>query len=875
MHFVHKISSFPCPGLRVKTFPVILLLLFPAYHQIAAQVIDDFSDGNFNANPSWQGSTSDFIVNASGQLQLNASAAGKSWMYTDFQVTPNQKTVWEFFVKQSFAPSGANFGRFYLMSDETDLSGPLNGYFLQFGEAGSGDAIELFRQTGTSLTSVCRASAGTIASAFSVRVRVTRENNGDWMLLVANDGTTSFIAQASATDDEHQSSRFTGLQCTYTITNATRFYYDDFYFLTVEAGDTFQPEVRSVEVMTSRTLQINFSEEMDSASVSQPLMYFVSELSVHPETIKQQADKRTVTLSFLKDFENGHQHTLEIHGVTDHAGNAIADTAIAFLFFQRYPIHFKDIIVTEILADPSPPVALPEAEYVELYNRSSHPVDLSGWTVSDESTTAQLDSFILLPDTYLILTRAAEKFDAFGNVMDVSLSSLNNAGDVIKLTDADGSIVDSLTYSDSWYSADAKDGGWALELIDPENICAGSRNWAVCESTSGGTPGKDNSVKARLPDTTGPVVLSVFPSDSITLNIVFNEALDKQLPRAARFQIEPARDIIRVRFADPSLMNVVLILGAALQRGETYTITISDVYDCSGNPLQQVASSWQFVIPDQAEATDLVINEILFNPMAQGVDFVELFNRSDKVIDLKNWSLTNPHSQERIDPAVLSTTGSIIRPGEYRVFTEDVAILKGEYIAGVETAFRQTELPAFNDDEGQVVLLDEAGRVIDSVFYSEDYHSPFVRDGEGISLERISTSSEGTEKSNWRSASAETGFATPGYANSNARTGGLSGEAVTVEPEVIHPEFTATSFALIKYQFQHGGLIANVRVLDPQGRLIRQIASNELLGAKGFFRWDGDLENGSAASIGYYMVWFETFDAAGMVQVIRKRLAIF
>ncbi|HEU5146750.1 MAG TPA: hypothetical protein VFT90_08550, partial [Chryseosolibacter sp.] len=121
----------------MKTFPVIALLYFLPWHHMTAQVMDDFSDGNFTTTPSWVGSTSDFIINGSGQLQLNATAAGKSWMSTGFAVNPNQITVWEFYVKQSFAPSGANFGRFYLMSDEVDLSAPLNGYFLQFGEAGS------------------------------------------------------------------------------------------------------------------------------------------------------------------------------------------------------------------------------------------------------------------------------------------------------------------------------------------------------------------------------------------------------------------------------------------------------------------------------------------------------------------------------------------------------------------------------------------------------------------------------------------------------------------------------------------------------------------------------------------------------------------
>jgi flagellar hook assembly protein FlgD len=63
-------------------------------------------------------------------------------------------------------------------------------------------------------------------------------------------------------------------------------------------------------------------------------------------------------------------------------------------------------------------------------------------------------------------------------------------------------------------------------------------------------------------------------------------------------------------------------------------------------------------------------------------------------------------------------------------------------------------------------------------------------------------------------------------------------------------------------------------VLDSYGRTIFNIANNELLGASGFFRWDGNASDGSKARIGYYMVKVEVFDATGVVRVFKKRLAI-
>ncbi|NNF01415.1 MAG: hypothetical protein HKN22_01905 [Bacteroidia bacterium] len=133
---------------------IALIILLPFFAE--AQLIDDFSDGDFSANPSWTGDTGLFQVNTSNQLQLNDIAAGQAQIRTPYSPANLDNTEWIFYIRQSFSPSGNNNSRVYLTSDQADLSASLNGYFLQFGEAGSNDAIELFYQNGTSSTSVAR-----------------------------------------------------------------------------------------------------------------------------------------------------------------------------------------------------------------------------------------------------------------------------------------------------------------------------------------------------------------------------------------------------------------------------------------------------------------------------------------------------------------------------------------------------------------------------------------------------------------------------------------------------------------------------------------------------------------------------------------------
>jgi len=143
---------------------------------LEAQFTDDFSDGDFSVNPSWTGTSNSFIVNSAKQLQLNAPVEGIAWLSTASSSV--EATEWRFWIKLAFSPSANNFARVYLISDEEDLTGPLNGYYLQFGETGSNDAIELFKQQGTNTTSICRGTNGSIASAFAIRIKVVHKPDG-------------------------------------------------------------------------------------------------------------------------------------------------------------------------------------------------------------------------------------------------------------------------------------------------------------------------------------------------------------------------------------------------------------------------------------------------------------------------------------------------------------------------------------------------------------------------------------------------------------------------------------------------------------------------------------------------------------------------
>lgn len=862
----------------MKKFFLACILTLVFVQTVHAQFSDNFSDNDFSSNPPWQGDDDKFVINGAQQLALHGSAAGASYLSSSFSM--EMATIeWRFYVKQSFSPSSSNYARVYLASDNSDLSGSLNGYYLQLGEAGSDDAIELFKQTGMKSVSICRGKNGTIASAFQATIKVIRTVAGGWTLYSDFTGGENFIQEAFGMDSMFNSSSFFGIVCSYTASNASNFLFDDFY-----AGppriDTVPPSIQSIQIVTASELEITFSEQVQASDAEMLSNYFVSDGLDNPDRAELQSNGKTVTLFFAKKFPDAIPCTITVKNEIDLTGNEMTSVSDTFTYSQPTITLFKDVVLTEIFADPNPQIGLPAAEFVEIFNRSSTTVDLTNWKFTDGTSTGLLTSKNLLPGNYLILTSAsnASLFSSYNNVMGVSnFPTLNNGGDALVLKNVNGVKIDSVNYDDSWYrDDDKKEGGWSLELIDPNNTCAESENWIASEDSSGGTPCKENSVFANKPDLTGPMLLSAVVLSSDKLKITFSEKLDKNIPLINNFAITPSDSISAVAFSDASLTALELSLKNKIEHDVLYSITVQNIYDCAGNQIQKDFSKAVFSQSEQADSLDILVNEILFNPRPTGVDFVEVYNNSSKFINLKNWSIAGMENGLVVNEKSITPGDYMLYPSSYLVLTTNGDIVKGEYPASHEDTFlKVVTMPALNDDYGTVVLLNGEKKIIDYMAYTKGMHSAFVKDDEGVSLERIAFGGSTNDPQNWKSASSTVGYATPGYLNSSARSESIiPDESVKVDPEIFIPLVGQPDFTQILYNFNQASYVANVTIFDIQGHEIKELANNEILGAQGSFRWEGDRDNGSKARVGYYVVNFEVFDSKGNVKTFHKRVVI-
>ncbi len=868
-----------CSFSILKTFAEkYFLITIPAYLLCLttfAQVQDNFSDGNLSANPPWQGSIDRFRVSA-GQLNLQApEEAGAAWLTTSSAAIANAS--WEIRLTMAFNPSANNYTRVYLTSDQTDLSGSLNGYFVMIGN--TDDEISLYRQTGTTRKKIIDGVNGrTDTNTATVRILVTRDLDGNWRLFSDAGATGTYTAEGNVSDTTHTRSDYFGIYCNYTATRSDKFSFDDVRVTGKAYPDNTPPTLQNVTVLNNTTLTLSFSEPVTQTTASNTQQYTANQNLGHPQYAALLADRKTVQLIFANAFPPGLRCTLSVTGLQDMAGNISQTTSRDFVYLIAVPAQPRDIIITEIMADPTPVVALPDAEFVEIFNRSHDSFDLIGWTLTDGTSTTVLPHYNLLPGEYAVVTEAANLFPSLPGIIGVaSFPSLNNTGDKLVLHDSTGLTIDSVQYADTWYkSSTKKDGGWTLERIDPEDQCRGGANWTASEADTGGTPGTQNSVFAHNPDRTGPTVIMAIPLAADTLLIRFSEQLDKTIPSPRDFEITPGNPLVSyIQFANDALTDIKLNLQPGFGKGTRYTVTAANIRDCSGNMIDPEHNTASFALPEKADSLDVIINEILFNPTPTGVDFVEIVNISDKFFNLKNWSLVSLEDDGTTKSKKIITGQDIIlEPGAYKVFTEDGNILKSEYLQAREENFLETSIPAMNDDAGTIILLNPDDHAIDGVSYTDQQHSPLLKDTEGVSLERIEATLPSGEVQNWRSAASSVGFATPGYRNSNTTDGQYTDDTITVEPEIFIPIYGTPAFTQIRYRFDRGGYIANARIYDAQGHLIKELARNESLGTEGFLRWDGDRDNGSKARIGQYMIWLEIFNDQGTLKTYRKRIVI-
>lgn len=729
----------------MKYLLLILVLTFPIYSFAqTANFQDDFTDQDIS---DWTGDNADFVfVTESGNilLQQDASSAGSSQLSI-----PSTNTVgfWEFFVRlDGFSPSNGNKAEFYLMSDSSDFDQALNGYMLQTGEDGAADVFRLFKITAGAKDGEVLTGTTSIASGGDFRVKILRDASGNWSLEVASSYSAPTVQEATGTDNTYTTTSFFGFKNTYTSTRADKFFLD----FKIEVPPI---EVTNASINNATSVSVDFSKDYDPATL-QNSDFAINPGNINPSEINQPSSS-SVELTFANNLPSGSLE-LDITSIED-ADNqtTLADTTLNLFRFDTYQA--GDIIINEFLKDP--PGSL--EEYIELKNTSSRLLNLKDWELGDNGTLSTLSNqdIAILPDSFLVITSDTSALKAvFGNVatIEVSLPAFNNTTDQIRLIDENGSTIDSLEYTPEWGGDNV-----AVERRSETAPSIFIENWGDSPNPLAGTAGSENDI---IPDNTAPDLETLSIINDSTFILTFTERIN---PDSAENPdnygitvplkvVAGENQFFKASFTEPNSVELI----AKFTIPESGSLDIFNQADIFGNINTVISRYFQNIQTDTAQSGDVFINEFVYNPPSGLTEFVEIYNPTDKIFNLRGWTLNDNSGNE----AVLTNEDFFFRKNNpsaslpenpYIILTPDSSIQVGQTNRLVVMGSR---FPTLNNTTDAIVLKNAQGVTIDSLTYTQDWG------GDEVSLERRTIDVTGEFRENWGDSPAPE-FATPTESN--------------------------------------------------------------------------------------------------------------
>lgn len=573
--------------------------------------------------------------------------------------------------------------------------------------------------------------------------------------------------------------------------------------------------------------------------------------NVVSDAVERVEIERNTIITDLKNNLCG-EFSIAFKQVVDTALETFHDTAITIAFFQEPSVN--QVVITEVMMKPTPVVGLSEFEYVEFCNLSDCAIQCSDLQLVVGSNICDLPSKILLPREYVYVISEKARASIFDTTHCIFLSKLPtiaNARQTIALIYQQKS-VSSVTVDETWYGDAFKaDGGWSLEKIDVENFSETAENWTAANNRVGGTPGYENSIAQRNADNEPPTLSSIQILNDSTIEVIFSERID--IEQVDRFSVAPQVTIDTILSVHYMGEKCQFLTQSALLPKTEYILQIpDDCTDFAGN--QFAENQYVFAKTDSVlEKNTICINEILFNPKSGGSDFVELYNNSDSYFDLSQLYLSNGQNFSRI-----SNTFVLFPPQSYVVVSSDAEAYKFDNQCD-NNIFVKNSLPSLPDDEGTIMVLNRWEEVIDSVSYSEKWHSSYLSDKEGVSLERIAFSVPSERANSWCSAAESVGFSTPGCKNSQSHKL-YSSPMVQLESEVVTPNGDGENdeMVLLLGNSERASQ-CSVVICSPTGKVIAQLANNQLIGVSDCVRWDCTNSDGKLVPAGIYLVSVEVF----------------
>ncbi|MDR2231935.1 MAG: lamin tail domain-containing protein [Tannerella sp.] len=470
---------------------------------------------------------------------------------------------------------------------------------------------------------------------------------------------------------------------------------------------------------------------------------------------------------------------------------------------------YKDVWINEIMVNPTGVTALPETEYIELYNPSSAVINLNGWTlVYDSRTVVTLPGVMLPAGGYAVIYREGRNITVDPGGIPVPVANfpaaLADEGRLLELKNSTNVLIDAVTYNDA---SDIPGCSWERDATG---------NYFPSNDPRGGTPGSVNSsdnsrfgnvwINEIMANPTGANTLpeteyiELINRTSAAINLRgWKLTYDSRTVVTLPGVILPAGGYAvlyregRTIFIEtgglaipvPNFPSSLADDGRTLELSNSRGVLIDAV--TYGDSDQLPGISWERAVTgefypsndprggtpgavnsrDDSRAGDILINEVMANPtgatLLPETEYIELYNASGADIYLNGWTFVYDSK------TVVSLPGVRLPAGSYAVLYREVNDI---LIDNGGIAIPVANFPSSLANDGRLVEIKNSREIlIDAVTY------PATASLSGFSWERTADSDF--------YPSADPRGGTPGSANSvdNSRFGNVMINEVMANPQ--------------------------------------------------------------------------------------------
>lgn len=325
------------------------------------------------------------------------------------------------------------------------------------------------------------------------------------------------------------------------------------------------------------------------------------------------------------------------------------------------------------------------------------------------------------------------------------------------------------------------------------------------------------------------------------------------------FQLFSKTDTEQEYFKEGEVLD--LKLQSSVWFGLSYTNTAStgsfycfDEVVVTGQPVSNLA---QPLLPGE-----LCFNELMFHAPDSAAEYIELYNRTEKRLDLSNRSIAVRRTDGSLSSVAVFPAGTTLPEKQYIAFTPDTALLQKYFQLPVNAKLMQVKWSSLNNEEALLVLADaDKITILDSVQYSSKWHHVLINDPKGVAIEKMHPDLPSGDWSVWHSAASSVNFGTPGYQNSQFRAPGeSSGENIALEQEWFSPNNDGLNDrCIIRYTMPEPGYLLRLTIFTSDGAIWLEPQLPELLSTEGVVYWDGQNRQGRISLPGIYVLLAELY----------------